>query len=423
MKKMVTAIVGCGNIAAFYCNAIRRHSILDFAGVMDRKPDRSALYASYYSVHQYDSLEEILNDPKVELIINLTSPRSHYAISKAALEAGKHVYSEKPMTMSFHEAQELVRLAEKKGLVIASAPSRILAETAQTVWKALREDVIGKVYAAYAEMDGGLIYRTGYKQWTNQLGIPWSYQDEFSTGCTVEHAGYAVSWLSAFFGPVDTVTSFGTRQVMDIGCQLDSETMPPDLTVACLKFKSGIVARLTSSWIATPDHSLRIFGDTGVLSTGDLWAPKCPVVITRSKSVKIGPKTITFPWRNKLPLASPPKPPADMSRIISTPNAMIRTLKCRLHHFKKRVDFCIGPVEVAASIREGRPCRLSSDYCLHNTEIVLAIHNSSPSGSNHKVTTSFNPMEPMPWALSQETNEIRPHHIGKKRRVLHPQNA
>lgn len=130
MRKITTVIVGCGNVAAFYCNAIRRHPILEFAGVTDRDPERSALYASYYSTRKYDTLEDVLNDGKVEMIINLTNPRSHFIVSKAALEAGKHVYSEKPLAMSFHEAQELVRLAEKKGLVIASAPSRILAETA-----------------------------------------------------------------------------------------------------------------------------------------------------------------------------------------------------------------------------------------------------------------------------------------------------
>jgi predicted dehydrogenase len=423
MKKMVTVIVGCGNIAAFYCNAIRRHPILQFAGVTDRNPERAALYASYYSVRKFDSLEDVLNDREVELIINLTNPRSHFEISKAALQAGKHVYSEKPLAMSFVEAQELVKLAGEKGLVIASAPSRVLAETAQTMWKALREDVVGKVHAAYAEMDGGLICRSSYKDWTNQLGVHWPYQDEFSVGCTIEHAGYSVSWLAAFFGPVDSVTTFATRQVTDMGCEIDSDILPPDLTVACLKFKSGIVARLTSSWIASSDHSLRIFGDTGVLSTSDIWAPKYPVCITRSKSLKIGPKTVTFPWKTKYPLARSPKGSLPVGSILSSPQTIIRSLKCRLHHLKKRVDFCIGPVEVASSIREERPCRLSPQYCLHNTEIVLAIHNSSPSGSNYKVTTTFSPLEPMPWALSQTVNEIHTHHIGKKRRVLHPQNA
>lgn len=399
MTKVGTAIIGCGNIASFYCSAFPRHPILQFTGVMDQNEKRSAAYSAYYSVWKYDSLDDVVNDRKVELVINLTNPRSHFAVSKACLEAGKHVYSEKPLAMSFPEAQELVRLAEQKGQSITSAPSRVLAETAQTMWKALREKAIGKVHAAYAEMDGGLIYRSRYMEWVNELGIPWPYKDEFDVGCTIEHAGYPVSWLTAFFGPVETVTAFAACQIPDLRTDVRLEVVPPDLTVACMRFKSGIVTRLTSSWIAPHDHSIRIFGDTGVLSTGDVWAPGSPVYIKRGKSIRIGSKTVTIPWRTKYPLATPPSKAFAVEAILRSPRAIARALYARFLHLKKRVDFCIGPAEVASSIREQRPCRLSSGYCLHNTEIVLAIHNSLATGSNHKITTTFDPMEPMPWAL------------------------
>jgi predicted dehydrogenase len=366
---------------------------------MDRNASRSAAYATYYSVRKYDSLDDVLNDDKVELVINLTNPRSHFAVSKACLEAGKHVYSEKPLAMSFPEAQELVRLAEQKGRSIASAPSRILAETAQTMWKALREKAIGKVHAVYAEMDGGLVYRARYKEWVNELGMPWPYEDEFEVGCTIEHAGYPVSWLAAFFGPVETVTAFATCQIPDLETDVALEVNPPDLTVACMKFKSGIVARLTSSWIAPHDHSIRIFGDTGVLTTGDVWAPRSPVYIKRGKNIRIGPKTVNIPSKRKYPLATPPRKALAIEAILRSPRTIARSLYARFLHLKKRVDFCLGPAEVASSIRERRRCRLSPGYCLHNTEIVLAIHNSLATGSNHKITTTFEPMEPMAWAL------------------------
>src|SRR5271170_697841 len=129
MTKMGTAIIGCGNVASFYCNAFPQHPILQLTGVMDQNEKRSVAYSNYYSVGKYDSMEAVLNDRKVELVINLTNPRSHFAVSKACLNAGKHVYSEKPLAMSFCEARQLVELAERKGLYIASAPSRLLAET------------------------------------------------------------------------------------------------------------------------------------------------------------------------------------------------------------------------------------------------------------------------------------------------------
>jgi predicted dehydrogenase len=402
MNRVGTVIVGCGNVASFYCSTISRHPLLQFAGVIDLDGKRSAAYSAYFSVPKYESFEDVLNDRRVELVINLTNPRSHFAVSKACLEAGKNVYSEKPLAMSFPEAKQLVKLAEQKGLYIASAPSRVLAETAQTIWKALREKAVGTIHAVYAEMDGGLIYRLQYKDWVNEVGMHWPYKDEFEVGCTIEHAGYPVSWLSAYFGPVETVTAFATCQIPDLQTDVRLEAFPPDLTVACLKFKSGLVARLTSSWIAPHDHSIRMFGDTGILSTDDVWAPRAPVYVTRFRNLRIGPKTISVPWKTKYPMASPPGGPSGSGaerKNMRSPRAVIRALRARFLHLRKRVDFCLGPAEIATALRERRPCQLSPEYCLHNTEIVLAIHNSLETGSNHAITTSFAPMDPLPWAL------------------------
>lgn len=402
MNEVGTVVVGCGNVASFYCSSIPGHPILRFDGVMDQDGRRSAAYSAYYSVRKYESLDDVLNDRNVELVVNLTNPRSHFAVSNACLEAGKNVYSEKPLAMSFPEARQLVKLAQQKGLYVASAPSRLLAETAQTLWKALREKAVGAVHAVYAEMDGGLIYRSRYKEWVNEVGMHWPYKDEFEVGCTIEHAGYPVSWLTAYFGPVDTVTAFATRRIPDLQTDVNLEVIPPDLTVACLKFKSGPVARLTSSWIAPADHSIRIFGDNGVLSTDDVWAPRSPVYITRNRNIRIGPKTISIPWKKHYPLAVPPRralTPKPSRMIMRSPRTVARALRARLLHLRKRVDFCLGPAEVATALRESRPCRLPPEYCLHNTEVVLAIHNSLETGSNHKITTSFAPMDPLPWAL------------------------
>ena len=393
-----TAVVGCGNVASFYCSAAPQHQILRLTGVMDHDAARAAAYASYYSLRQYRALDEVLNDPQVELVLNLTNPRNHFAVSKACLDAGKHVYSEKPLAMCFEEAQQLVSLAAQRNLRIASAPSRILAETAQTMWKALRENVIGRVHAIYAEMDGDLITRAPYREWVNDVGMPWPYKDEFEVGCTIEHAGYSVSWLAAYFGPVESITAFATAQV-PLPADAGIETAPPDLTVACLKFRSGPVARLTSSWIAAADHSIRIFGDTGVLSTGDIWAPRSPVYITHKRSVRLGPKTLSVPMKKRYPLAEPPRSGSVTSRLrTATPRALARAVKARFLHLRKRVDFCLGPAEVGQAIREDRPCRLSPEYCLHNTEVVLAIHNSVATGSHHTITTVFPEMAPLAWA-------------------------
>src|SRR4051812_46761518 len=152
---MRVAIVGCGFVADYYVRTLPVHPELELVGVMDRDAERAERFARYYSLSRYNSLDDLLADPRVEIVLNLTNPSSHYEVSKRALLAGKHVYSEKPMAMSFDEAKELVELAERAGRQISSAPCSLLGETAQTMWKALRDQRVGRVRLAYAELDDG----------------------------------------------------------------------------------------------------------------------------------------------------------------------------------------------------------------------------------------------------------------------------
>ena len=380
---MRIAIIGCGYVANFYLRTLALYPQLQLLGVTDRDDQRAKGFSEYFSVPRFRSLDEVLADSRVELVVNLTNPASHFEISRACLEAGKHVYSEKPLALSFPEARQLVELAERKKLLIASAPSRILAETAQTMWKALRDNAIGEAYLTYAEMDDGLVHRMQYQKWINELGTPWPYRNEFETGCTLEHAGYVVSLLTAFFGPVKTITAFSSVRISDKLQDLPAAAGAPDFSAACLKFASGMVARLTCSIVAPVDHSMRIFGSDGILCTDDIWKPRASVYVKRS--MKIRRRTVALPWKNRCPLVGPPPALA---------RAQMRSLE------GKKVDYCLGIVEMAAAVRENRPCRLSALYCLHNNEIVLAIHNALETGSLYNVTTSFDPPEPMPWARS-----------------------
>ena len=152
------AIVGCGFVADYYLKTLSIHPQLKLVGVMDKISERATKFAQFHNVGRiYNSLNDILEDNTVDIVLNLTNPRSHYEVSKACLEAGKHVYSEKPFAMEIEQAKELVDIAENKGLYLSSAPCSLLSETAQTVWKALRENKVGKVRLVYAEMDDGLV--------------------------------------------------------------------------------------------------------------------------------------------------------------------------------------------------------------------------------------------------------------------------
>ncbi|MFT3768662.1 MAG: Gfo/Idh/MocA family oxidoreductase [Minicystis sp.] len=380
---MNIAVVGCGYVADLYLRTLPEHAEIRLAGVLDRDPVRAERLAARAGVRCYRSLEEVLDDGSVEIVVNLANPSSHHAISKAALLADKHVYSEKPLATSFPEAAELVTLAEERGLVLAGAPCSLLGETAQTMWKALRDGAVGKARLAYAELDDGPVHLMDYRSWRSDSGVPWPYVDEFEVGCTMEHAGYYLTWLCAFFGPARRVTSFASTIVPDKGVALCRES--PDFSVACVDFANGVVARLTCSIFAPHDHGLRIVGDAGVLSTEECWDYGSPVY--QSKRDRLGIRAEKHPRLARLVGLGPRRVP-----LARRPSRRIRA------QGGNPMDFARGIAEVAASIRERRSCRLGARFALHVNEIVLAMASPAEMGSPRALVTTFDAVEPMPWA-------------------------
>lgn len=374
---MKIVIVGCGFVADYYLATLKLHPELQLLGLFDRIPERAEKLASVYGVPKYASLAELLADPEAQMVLNLTNPREHYEISRAALQAGKHVYSEKPLAMELAQAVELVALAAERGLMIGGAPCSMLGETAQTILKALREKVVGTVRLAYAEMDDGLIHLMQYRKWQSVSGVSWPYKDEFEIGCTLEHAGYYLTWLASAFGPATSITSFASIQIPEKVPGESLNLASPDFTVACIQFAGGVVARLTCGIVAPHDHSLRIVGDKGVLCTNEAWDYRASVYKRRMLTIRR--KTFISPWRERIRLPAPPfgKP---------------RTKGAQT------MDFARGPAEMAAAYIERRPCRISAAFTLHVNEMALAIHHAGRDGAFYRMTTSFSPIEPMPWA-------------------------
>jgi predicted dehydrogenase len=375
---MRLAIVGCGYVADFYMKTLPLHPELEVVGVMDRDPARARHFAAHHGLRRYDSLDEVLRDDRVQTVLNLTNPHSHFEVVRAALEAGKHVYSEKPLTMSHEESRRLVELARERGLHLSGAPCSVLNPAAQTLWKAIREQQVGPIRLVHAEFDDGMVTRMAYRQWRSESGIPWPYHDEFEIGCTVEHAGYPLSWLVAFFGPVRTVHAFAAVLLPDKGTEQPLTADAPDYSVASLVFESGVVARLTCGLYAPRDHSLTCFGDDGVMTLADVSRDRAPVRIRRYIRIRRGLRLT--PWRRTYPMVGK-----------HLPRARYRGSQNR--------DFATGIAELGAAIGEGRPSRLAADYFLHVNEVVLAIHEARRNGGSVRLTTTCGPMEPMPYAL------------------------
>ena len=390
------AILGCGYVADFYMATLGDHRNINIIGAYDNNPQRQDEFSRYYNIKAYKDLNDLLSDAAVELVLNLTNPRAHYDLTKACLDANKHVYSEKPLAMESVKAAELVKLARERKRYLATAPCSLLGETAQTMWKALREDAIGPVRLVYASFDDGMIHRFDPTRWKSASGAPWPAKDEFETGCTYEHAAYVLSWLAAFFGPARRVQSYSSIRIRDKGVAVDS--MAPDFTVGCIEYDNDVVARVTCSIVAPLDKSIVIVGEKGTLYTRYVRNDASPVYIEKTPpnrifsgiSSRLKHLQVRFEEMFHLPFS------------ISAFKFEKKYPYARKPGFhrsggNKPVDFLRGPAEMAEAIREARPCRLSPELGLHMTELIETLQYPERFESPRTINSSFDPIQPLPW--------------------------
>jgi predicted dehydrogenase len=377
------AIVGCGYIADAYRHCLPLHpGTLSLRGVFDRDASRLEAYRACWGDHAYPSLDAALADPAVAIVINATDPENHKPVTRAALDAGKHVYSEKPLAMTRAEAAALRDLASARGLRLAAAPCNILGESAQTLWKAVRSGAIGAPRLVYAELDDGMIHKADYRNWISRSGKPWPARGEFETGCTFEHAGYVLTLLCAMFGPVRRVTAFSALLVADKQTDPPLPHPAPDFSVGLLEFDGGIVARVTNSVVAPYDHRLRVIGEDGALEIREPWDYASPVKrrgVARGRLARFLERRFGgLGAATSLPMARAP---------VMTPKRGEPTM-----------DFARGVAELAEAIGANRPARLDADFAVHIAEVTEMLQHPERFAHPALVVSRFAPIAPMDWA-------------------------
>ncbi|MBB2974426.1 Gfo/Idh/MocA family oxidoreductase [Mesorhizobium sp. RMAD-H1] len=381
---MKIAIIGTGFVADYYMTTLPNHPSLQLAGVYDRDPQRLKQFCAFYGTRAYAGLDEMLADSGIAIVVNLTTPESHYAISKRALEAGKHVYCEKPLAMRFEDAQELVELAARRGLTLTSAPANALSDASRLVRKALSDRAIGIPRLVYAQMEDAPVFRGKWKTWRSRSGAHWPGLHEFEIGCTLEHAGYALSWLVSLFGPAASLTAFSAVTFPDKGPGTEEITMAPDFSVGCITFRSGVVARLTSGLAAPRDRSLTVLGDGGSITVCDLWDNRSAVHLERLAEGKQLKMRVADWVESKVKRALPWKP---------TPGRRLSYkgfgVEGALPAFPSRIDFAAGIAAQARSIGSGIPAFFSGDVALHVTELALALNNAHELPQPYTLRSTF----------------------------------
>ncbi|MEX2517997.1 MAG: Gfo/Idh/MocA family oxidoreductase [Paracoccaceae bacterium] len=402
---MKFGIIGCGYVFDHYMATLARHPGLELAGVADLDAARLKQATEFYGLTAYESVEALLADPEIALVANFTSIEAHYEVSKAALLAGKHVYSEKPLVMQMDQARELMALAAEQKLHLSCAPSNALGATSQTMWKAVVDGAVGDVRMVYAEFDDNPIYLMSPEGWRSRSGAPWPYLHEYEMGCTWEHVGYHLTWMCAIFGPVRSVTAFSKVTAPDKTDQHLNPADTPDFSVACLDFESGVVGRVTCSIAAPYDHRMRIIGKAGMVHADTYRHYECPVYLEPFTKLNMNARKArsvrTRSWLGwpfgiggrRLPLVRTPPPGTD--RIVATGGRRWHP-KDALQRWKRRElgqqDKMIGIAELADAVASGRSPFPSPDFTMHLTELTLAIQAAGPDGACRRLETSFDPV-------------------------------
>ena len=194
-------LIGCGNIAETYFRAQDYFNNIKFIACADKFPEVSKKCADQYNIKSL-TVDEIIHDTNVDIILNLTIPQAHFEISKLALEAGKHVYSEKPMSIKYDEANELVNLAKSNNLYIGNAPDTFMGGGGQVARKFVDDGDIGKV------LTGNFIFAFPGVQEFHPNPESWF---QSGGGPVIDMGPYFFTTLVNLLGPVKNVRSRGKK--------------------------------------------------------------------------------------------------------------------------------------------------------------------------------------------------------------------
>lgn len=402
---MKVGIIGCGYVFDTYMRTAYKHPEIEVVGITDKDPERAEKLGQIYGFKVYDTNEALLANDQIELIINLTSVASHFEVSKAAILAGKHVYSEKPFAPAIDEGRMLADLAGKMGVQVSAAPCNLLSDSIQTAWHAVIGGGIGTPKLVYAEFDDNPIYLMRPETWRSKSGAPWPYKSEYEEGCTYEHAGYHLAWLAAMFGPAKSVTAFSS-------CLIEDKRVPdvldpndtPDFSVGCIVFQSGVVARVTCSIVAPSDHRIRIIGDEGVISLDTYKQFQCPVFLERFSSLSLNARKSMSVRRSPL-----------LQRVFGIGGYRLRlidsgvgkgrkaaadlSIRGLVNAVKRREldtqDKFLGVAHMIRAINANERLPIPIDFVLHINELTLAIQGAGAQGGVHNLETSFEPLQPL----------------------------
>lgn len=399
---MRIGVVGCGYVFDIYMRTMRAHPEIEIVALYDIDSSRLDQVAAYYCLPKCSNYEAMLTNPLIDTVLNLTSIDSHYQVTRLALQAGKHVYSEKPLTTNLRESLELFEQAEVSGVQLCCAPCNLFSDSISTLIRAVNSGSIGRPLLVYAELDDNPIQHMDFESVKSPSGADWPLLDEIMSGCTFEHVGYHLVWLCALLGPVESVTAFSAELVENKSAVAPGFVGTPDFSVACLNFANGAAARVTCSVVAPRDHRIRVIGREGEISSDGYRQYRAPVFLELFSKRTLSARKLyslrRYPFLGRLVGIGGSRIKLNRtskSHAVEGDFRQKRTLRDWLVELIRRKevysqDKFLGVALMADKLRAGGPPLLGADFILHINELTLLIQNAGRSGATATPATCFN---------------------------------
>lgn len=363
MHKTKIGIIGCGNISRAYFTGCAFFDSLEIVACADLNVELARQKAAEFNVPRGGSVDELLADPEIELVVNLTVPAAHAPVDLQILEAGKHAYSEKPLAVKRAEARTVLELAREKNRRVGCAPDTFLGGGIQTCIKLIDDGWIGAPVAATA-----FFTSSGPESWHPNPAF--FYQQ--GGGPMFDMGPYYLTALVAMLGPVRRIT--GSARATHSERIATSESArgmkipvhTPTHIAAVLDFHSGPIATLITSFDVRAANlpRIEIYGTEGTLSVPD-------------------PNTFGGPIRLK-------RAGADVWSEIP------------MLHSSAEPGRGTGVADMAAAIASGRPHRASGELAYHVLDLMHGVHDASESGRHIEVESTCLRPAPLPIGSVRE---------------------
>ncbi len=360
VQKVKVGVMGCGNISPIYFKNSKKLDILDFVACADLIPERAEARAREFDIPKACTPAELLADPEIEVVLNITIPNAHAEVAFRAIEAGKCVYNEKPLTIAREDGQKLLRMAGEKGLLVGGAPDTFLGGGIQTCRKLIDDGWIGEPVAATAFMTCH-----GHESWHPDP----EFYYKAGGGPMFDMGPYYLTALVNLIGPVRRVSgstriTFSERTITSAkkyGAKIEVEV--PTHVVGLLDFANGAIGTIMTSfdvWSANLPR-IEIYGSAGSLSVPDPNTFGGPVLVRRAGAQVWSEAPLAFGY-------------VENSR-------------------------GLGLADLCYALRSGRRHRANESLTYHVLDVMHAIHDASNDGRHVMVESTCERPAPLPMGL------------------------